>query len=182
MNTYIALFRGINVGGHNKLLMKDLRDLMSDLGYQNIDTYIQTGNVVFQSEDNDKQNLSGRISSAVEEHHGFKPKVLVLELEEIEEAIENNPFPEAEVEPKSLHLNFLASEPENPDLEFLEEYKKESERFELTGRMFYLYAPEGIGRSKLADKTGKALGVPMTGRNWRTVQKIMELVEEVRVR
>lgn len=73
---------------------------MSNLGYQNVDTYIQTGNVVFQSEDNDRQNLSGRISSAVEDHHGFKPKVLVLELEEIREAIENNPFPEAEAEPR----------------------------------------------------------------------------------
>ncbi|SHF82250.1 Uncharacterized conserved protein, DUF1697 family [Fodinibius roseus] len=180
MNTYIALFRGINVGGHNKLLMKDLRNLMSDLGYHNVDTYIQTGNVVFQSEDNDKQNMSGRISTAVEEHRDFKPKVLVLELEEMQKAIEDNPFPKAEAEPKSLHLSFLVSEPEDPDLNSLEEYKKESEQFELKGRVFYLHAPEGIGRSKMAGKIGKALGVSMTGRNWRTVQKIMEMVEEIR--
>lgn len=82
-------------------------------------TSIQIGNVVFQSEDNDRQNLSGRISSAVEEYHGFKPKILVLELEEMEEAIENNPFPEVEAESKSRHLNFLASEPVDPNLESL---------------------------------------------------------------
>lgn len=175
MNTYIALFRGINVGGHNKLLMQDLRDLMNGLGYQKVDTYIQTGNVVFQAKENDKRVILDNVQAAVEEHHDFKPKVLVLELEEMREAITDNPFPEAVHEPKSLHLNFLVSEPSNPDLESLESYKEESERFELKGNVFYLHAPEGIGRSKLAGKTEKLLGIPMTGRNWRTVQKIMEL-------
>lgn len=178
MNTYIALFRGINVGGHNKILMKDLRALMNELGYQKVDTYIQTGNVVFQSEENDKESMSGKISSAVEEYHGFKPDVLILTLDEMQEALANNPFPRAESDPKSLHLNFLVSEPEDPDLDSLEAYKKESERYELTGQVFYLHAPDGIGRSKLAGKTGKALGVSMTGRNWRTVKKIMEMAEE----
>lgn len=180
MNTYIALFRGINVGGHNRLLMQDLRDLFNELGYQKVDTYIQTGNVVFQAEEKDKQNMSEKISSAVEEHHGFKPKVLVLELAEMQEAVEANPFTEAESEPKSLHLNFLVAKPTDPDLESLENYKKESERFELKGNVFYLHAPEGIGRSKLAEKTEKLIGVSMTGRNWRTVQKIMKMVEGVR--
>ncbi len=178
MNTYIALFRGINVGGHNKLLMKDLRELMEDLGYQNVDTYIQTGNVVFQTEDSDKQNLSVTISSGVEENHGFKPDVFVLERKELEEAIANNPFPEAEYKPKSLHLNFLISEPSDPDLAFLRDIKQESERFVLKSKVFYLHAPDGIGRSKLAGKTEKALGVSTTGRNWRTVQKIKEMLDK----
>lgn len=178
MNTFIALFRGINVGGHNKLPMKGLRELMGYLGYQNVKSYIQTGNVVFQTEENNKREISGNISSAVEESYGFKPNVLLLELEEMKEAIDSNPFPEAESEPKSLHLNFCVSEPSDPDLESLEIFRKESERFELKGRVFYLHAPEGIGRSKLAGKTEKLCGVSMTGRNWRTVQKVMELSEE----
>lgn len=151
---------------------------MSELGYHNVDTYIQTGNVVFKSEENDKQYMSDRIGSAVEEFNDFKPNVLVLELEEMKKAIANNPFPEAESEPKSLHLNFLVSEPSDPDLEYLKSYKKDSEQFELKGQVFYLHAPEGIGRSKLSGKTEKALGVSMTGRNWRTIQKIMEMARE----
>lgn len=178
MKTYIALFRGINVGGHNKLPMKELRALMGGLGYGNVKSYIQTGNVVFQTEENNKRKISSTISSTVEERYGFKPSVLLLEMEEMKEAVDSNPFPEAESEPKSLHLSFCVSEPSDPDLESLESVKKESERFKLKGRVFYLHAPKGIGRSKLAGKTERALGVSMTGRNWRTVHKIMNMVEE----
>lgn len=177
MNTYIALFRGINVGGHNRLPMKELKSLMGELGYQNVESYIQTGNVVFQTVENNIRKLAGDISTAVKKNHGFEPYVLVLTLEEIKDAIESNPFPEAESDPKSLHLNFLVSSPSDPDMESLENCKKESERFKLTDKVFYLHAPEGIGRSKLAGKTEKLVGVSMTGRNWRTVQKIMEMAE-----
>lgn len=177
MKTYIALFRGINVGGHNRLPMKELRSLMGDLDYQNVESYIQTGNVIFQTEENDIRQLSGDISAAVDKNHGFEPHVLILTLEELKDAVESNPFPEAESDPKSLHLNFLVSAPSDPDLESLDNYKKESERFKLKDRVFYLHAPEGIGRSKLAGKTEKLVGVSMTGRNWRTVQKIMEMTE-----
>lgn len=178
MKTYIALFRGINVGGHNKLPMKELRALLGNLGYQNTDTYIQTGNVVFQTQENNKEEISDKISSGVEKNYGFKPGVLLLELEEMEKAIAGNPFPEAEAEHKSLHLIFLASTPKDPDLKSLENIKKDSERFVLKGKVFYLHAPDGIGRSKLAGKTEKSLGVSMTGRNWRTVQKIMMMAEK----
>lgn len=178
MNTYIALFRGINVGGHNKLPMKELRALLDSFGYQNVDSYIQTGNVIFQTEKSDKKKIAGNISSGIENQHGFKPDVLLLELEEFEKAIASNPFPQAVAKPKSLHLMFLASPPSNPDLESLEEIKNNSERFELKDKVFYLHTPDGFGRSKLAGKTEKALGVSMTGRNWRTVQKISEMAEK----
>lgn len=177
MNTYIALFRGINVGGHNKLLMKDLRSLMKELGFQKVNSYIQTGNVVFEAEKQDRDQLSERISARVEENHGFKPKILVLEREELQRAIAANPYPEAEQEPRSVHLMFLASTPSEPDLDYLDEKKKESESYTLTEKVFYLYAPDGIGRSKLASNIEKGLGVSTTGRNWRTVKKIYEMVE-----
>lgn len=175
MNTCIALFRGINVGGHNALPMASLRALLADMGFHNVNTYIQSGNVLFQADEAVREGISAEISARVEAAHGFRPEVLVLELDEMEEAVANNPFPEAVAEPRSLHLNFLVSEPSNPDLDALEACQKESERFELIGRVFYLHAPEGIGRSRLARRTEKALGVSMTGRNWRTVQKIMEM-------
>ena len=179
MNTYIALFRGINVGGHNKLLMKDLRSLMKSLRFREVESYIQTGNVVFRTEEVDKQQLARRISSAVEDNHGFKPQVLVLEREELQKAMAANPYPQADENPKSLHLMFLASVPPAPDFEYLDEIKKESEGYELKGKVFYLYAPEGIGRSKLAANIDRALDVTMTGRNWRTVKKIREMVENI---
>lgn len=183
MKNYIALFRGINVGGHNRLLMKELRSLMNNLGYQNVNTYIQSGNVAFQAEETNIQQLSDDMSAEIEKNYGFKPHILVLTLQELKGAVESNPFPEAESDPKLLHLYFLISEPQYPDLEALEDIKTEGERFELKNNVFYLHAPDGIGRSKLAGmlagRSEKVFGCPVTGRNWRTVQKVMEMVEEL---
>lgn len=172
MNTYVALFRGINVGGRNRLPMRDLVDLLTGLGLRDIHTFIQSGNVIFRSEGLDTRALADDIRAAVGESHGFVPQVLLLELEELQDAIASNPFPEAEAEPKSLHVFFLASVPQNPDLEGLARVKRDSERFVLRGKVFYLHAPDGIGRSKLAARVEKALGVAVTARNWRTVGKI----------
>lgn len=178
MNTYIALFRGINVGGNNILPMKELVTLLENIGLQNIKTYIQSGNVLFQSEEEDASLLTSNIRAAIKKSHGFEPEVLLLELEEMEKAIVSNPFPEAETEPKTLHLHFLSSVPKNPDFEALERIKTERERFALKDDVFYLHAPEGIGRSRLAAKVEKALGVSMTARNWRTVCKLVDLARQ----
>jgi uncharacterized protein (DUF1697 family) len=178
MKTYIALFRGVNVGGTNVLPMKDLVSQLEDLGSQNVKTYIQSGNVVFQNNEEDTSLLSNRIRTAIRKSHGFEPQVLLLEPEEIESAVASNPFPEAESEPKTLHVLFLASIPKNPDLGALEGIKDDRERFALKDRVFYLHAPEGIGRSKLAANTEKLLGVLATGRNWRTVCKVLAMAKE----
>ena len=178
MNTYIALFRGINVGGRNRLPMRDLVDLLRSIGLQDIRTYIQSGNVVFRSDAADTSDLSQRIRAAVNESHGFTPHVLLLTLEEFETAMESNPYPEAVSEPKTLHLYFLTSRPGNPDLEALETIRSPSERFALHGTVFYLHAPEGIGRSRLAAGVEKALGVGATERNWRSVTAIMAMAKQ----
>jgi len=178
MKSYIALFRGINVGGKNVLPMKALKALLENLDLQNVKSYIQSGNVVFQSHEENASWLSSKISAEIEKSHGFKPQVLLLDIEEMENAIRSNPFPEAESDPKTLHLNFLAAAPETPDLQALKSFKKENERFELKGNVFYLHAPDGIGRSKLAANAERLLGVAMTGRNWRTVSKIMAIAKE----
>jgi uncharacterized protein (DUF1697 family) len=178
MDTYIALFRGINVGGANRLPMRELVDVLECLGLQNIRTYIHSGNVVFGSKEVDLSELAGRMSAAIKESHGFTPHVLLLEQDELENALASNPFPKAESAPKTLHLFFLASTPENPDLETLESIKRESERFDLRGRVLYLHAPDGIGRSKLAARVEKSLGVPVTARNWRSIGKIMAMARQ----
>jgi uncharacterized protein (DUF1697 family) len=178
MKTYIALFRGINVGGNNTLPMKELTALLENLGADRVKTYIQSGNAVFRHQAESISQLSSSISAAIKENHGFEPHVLLLDLVEMEQAVTSNPYPEAEAEPKTLHLYFLASTPQNPDLKTLDSLKKANEQFKLIDNVFYLYAPDGIGRSKLAARVEKALGVAATARNWRTVNKIMAMAQQ----
>ena len=177
MNTHIVLFRGINVGGKNRLPMKELVVLLEDIGATKVRTYIQSGNAVFQSAEKNPAHLSRRLAAEIKTRLGIEPQFLILGIEAINAAIAKNPFPEAEADPSSLHLGFLATTPKNPDLEKLNSLKKASERFYLGNGVFYLHAPEGVGRSKLAASTEKLLGVPMTDRNWRTVCKIRELAQ-----
>ncbi len=177
MNTYIALLRGINVGGNNKLPMKELVTVLEGLSLEKVKTYIQSGNVVFQSEQTDKARLSEKISAAIGKSHGFSPAILLLAVDELQAAMQANPFPEGEDEPKSLHLFFMEPAPQAPNLETLAALKAETERFVLIDKVFYLHAPDGIGRSKLAEKFGRGWQVNITARNWRTVCKIMEMAK-----
>ena len=177
MNTMIALLRGINVGGHNKLPMRELTETLTGLGFRNIETYIQSGNVVFDFEGGSKTKLTNQIRDAIQRSHGFAPDVMLLSAAELEEAILANPFPEAEDEPKTLHLYFLGSAPQDPDMQRIEDMKGGNERYALVGKVFYLLAPDGIGRSKLAAGVEKALGVSVTARNWRSVTKVREMAE-----
>ena len=177
MKTYVALFRGINVGGHNRLAMKDLVAALESVGAQDVATYIQSGNAVFRSEETDASSLSDRIRAEIRDRHGFEPQVLLLGSGEMEKAIRSNPFPEAESEPRTLHLYFLAATPERPDLDGLEEIQGKRERFFLGEGVFFLHAPDGIGRSGLAANAERLLGVPATARNWRTVRKVMEMAD-----
>ncbi|WP_445369134.1 DUF1697 domain-containing protein [Methylomonas sp. BW4-1] len=105
--------------------------------------------------------------------------MVLLELAELEQAVRAYPFPDAETQPDTLHLNFLLSAPANPDLAALAAIQKDNERFSLIDQVFYLHAPEGIGRSKLAAQAEKRLGVAMIGRNWRTVCKLVELARSM---
>ena len=178
MATWIVLFRGVNVGGKNRLPMKELLVLLENMGAEKVRTYIQSGNAVFQSAEKNPLQLSKRLSAEIKARLGIEPQFLLLGLEAINTAIAKNPFPEAEAEPSSLHLGFLAATPKNPDLEKLNSLKKSSESFHLGNKVFYLHAPEGVGKSKLAASTEKLLGVPMTDRNWRTVCKLRELAKE----
>jgi len=180
MKICIALLRGINVGGKNSLSMKELATMLDDLGARKVKTYIQSGNAVFVWKGKDTSQLSNQIRAEIKKRRGFDPHVLVLEIEEIERVIQQNPFPEAETDPVALHAGFLAAVPERPDLKTLESLKSDSERFRLIGNVFYLHAPEGVGRSRLAAKTERLLGVPMTDRNWRTVRTLWKMAQELK--
>ncbi len=177
MNTYIALFRGINVGGRHLLPMKELKLVLEQSGCVDVRTYIQSGNVIFRSAMSDAARLAKRLTVAVSRSHGFGPRVLVLTRGELASATAGNPFPEASENPKCLHLFFLAERPKKLDLKSLEAHKAKAERFELKGRIFYLHTPDGFGTSKLAERAERLLGVEATARNWRTVTTLLAMAK-----
>lgn len=175
MSTLIALLRGINVGGNNKLPMKELTALLEGMGLRDVQTYIQSGNVVFRCDVKNKAALAAKIGAAIEAQHGYTPHVLLLDAAELHKAMAGNPYPEAEAEPKSLHLFFLDEAPHHPDLKSLEAIKTDSEHYKLAGKVFYLHTPEGFGLSRLPARVEKLLGVAASARNWNTVRKLAEM-------
>jgi len=176
MKTYIALFRGINVGGNNIIPMKDLVKIFEGMGFTDVKTYIQSGNVVFKSDPINTKPISKEISGKILKKFGFEPRVILLEKDEFKKIADKSPFKTSEG--KTLHIFFLESEPRNPDLKALNEVKSSTEEFKLLKNVFYLYAPDGIGRSKLAAGVEKKLGVTATGRNWNTISKLIEMAEQ----
>jgi uncharacterized protein (DUF1697 family) len=156
--------------------MRDLVRILERMGCKDVRTYIQSGNVVLRTAKGPTRGLAEEISSRIFKQHGFRPKVLLLSVSELEMAIEGNPFSTAEG--KALHFMFLESKPKNPDLAGLMAVKSKSEQFRLNEKIFYLYAPEGIGCSKLVAKVEPALGVPATARNWNTVSKLIAMVKQ----
>jgi uncharacterized protein (DUF1697 family) len=169
--TYIILFRGINVGGKNLLPMKELVEVLYENNYQNIRTYIQSGNMVLQS-----QGKPEDIPSVVLDRFGFEPEVLILEESEFHAAVANNPF--SSPRGKDIHFYFCKVKPE-PDTAKLEKYVSESEKYQIDGSVFYLFAPDGIGRSKLVAHIESCLGVAATGRNLNTIHKLQEMLQHV---
>lgn len=177
MQTCIALLRSINVSGKNKLPMNDLQELLHASGFASVETYIQSGNVVFEVDNSNKAAVTDQIKIAIRQQFGFEPEVLVLTKEQFLKAIKANPYPEVEGDTNTLHLFFLFEPAFDPDLGKLNELKKATERFTLTDAVLYLHAPDGIGRSKLASQAEKAIGVSVTARNWRTCQQLKAMVE-----
>lgn len=175
MQTWIALLRGINVGGNNILPMKELRTLLERCGFTNVRTYIQSGNCVFEAVEADGAKLSAQIASTIKGKFGFEPTIMALTKTSLEDAIHANPYPQGEDDPKSVHFFFLAAPAIRADMDALEQLRKPSEAFTLTDHVFYLHAPEGIGRSKLAAQAERKLSTRTTARNYRSVIKIMDL-------
>jgi uncharacterized protein (DUF1697 family) len=171
----ILLLRAINVGGKNILPMADLRALLEDHGGTQVTTYIQSGNVVMKHPEPDLVRLADAVASEIRRRFGFEPAVLALTPERLERAAAANPFPDGENDPSKLHLFFLTGDPEPDCLDAAQSMLASSESFAVRGRVAYLYAPEGIARSKLAASVERVLSVAGTGRNWRTVQKLRSL-------
>ena len=176
MQTWIALFRGVNVGGKNILPMSQLRSALEALELRNVRTYIQSGNVIFDSPGESRATLTDRIARRIEKQHGFRPTLLILTRDELHDVVRSNPFINAIADAKTLHFYFLAAPPSDPNRERLDELRSPTEEYALTNLVFYLHAPGGIARSKLAANVEKQLGVAVTARNYRTVAKLESMV------
>ena len=175
MQTYIALLRGINVGGTVSLKMKDLAATLKAAGFEAVRTYIQSGNVVFSCQEGDAAVLAVRMTDCINAAFGVAPSVIVLPAEEVAAIAADNPFPEATAEPKFLHFFFLNQAAEAADIAKMTEIAAADERFHLSDRCFYLHTPSGFGRSKLAARAEALLGTTATARNWRTVTTLLEM-------
>ena len=174
MATWVALLRGVNVGGKHRLPMADLRAALAELGFEDVATYVQSGNVVFRSPKRSAAKLGEEVADTVESLRGFRVPVLVLSAQALERAAAACPYAAAP-DPTRVQLAFLWSKPKRPDLEGLRALATKTEAFELDGDVLHLHAPDGIGRSKLAAQVERKLGVEATVRNLRTVTKLLGL-------
>lgn len=174
MKPHLALLRGINVGGKAILRMKELAELFNELGCEEVCTYIQSGNVIFRAAPKTVKGLAERVAKTIAERHDVEPQTLILTAQQLQEVIDECPF-ESEAG-NQLHFSFLFSKPRKPDLETLRSLQADDEQFQLGKRAFYLLAPSGIGRSKLAAKVEACLGVPTTSRNANTINKLQTIL------
>ncbi|GGX05466.1 DUF1697 domain-containing protein [Streptomyces lomondensis] len=178
--TYAALLRGINVGGSRKVPMAALLALMEGLGYTAVRTYLQSGQAVFASGHGDEESLAAEITHAVERHFGFGVDVIVRDHAYLKAIADACPFPAADLEPKQLHVTYFSA-PVTPErFAEIDQAAYLPEEFRLGDRALYLYAPNGLGRSKLAEHLSKprlTKGVIATTRNWNTVVKLVEMTE-----
>lgn len=183
--THVALLRGINVGGRNRVAMAELRAVVTSLGHTKVATYIQSGNVVFTSGETDTMAMAAALERAIAETLGVAPRVVVLSRSELSQVLADNPYPD-ETNPKCLHAVFRseAMEPEEVAAVALAvqraREKGSRDEAQVVGRTLFLRTPEGLGRSELAAqlaRRGGALGADGSGtaRNWATVSRLLAL-------
>lgn len=177
MPRWVILLRGINVGGKHRLPMADLKNYLLAIGAKNVSTYIQSGNAIVEADSKTAKVMSHQLTEHIEHEHGFRPFVMVIAASQFKKMIAQNPFPQAANDPKSLHFFFLTTPTKSVDQAKLVELCSPTEQFLLAEQVFYLYAPDGIGRSKLAEKADKLLGVATTARNLNTIVQLATMLD-----
>ena len=177
MTRYVALLRGINVGGRTRVGMDDLRRLFVALGHADVESYLQSGNVVFRSPVEEPARVAGEIEQGIARDLGVTVTVLVRTADDLARVVASNPFVSRETDPATLHVTFLADAPDRERVARLATPSGEPDELALVGREVYLHCPNGYGRTKLNNAfIERRLGVAATTRNWRTVTTLGELV------
>ncbi len=181
MGVVISMLRGVNLAGHRKVQMSALKTLYESLGLQNVQTYINSGNVIFKTTGRDLARLGKKIEDAIEGHCGFRSDVILRTPVEMREAIARNPFASRPgMEPSRLAVSFLAGEPSAEAVGKVLAIKAEPEELRISGREVYVYFPNGMARPKLSmAQVERALKTPGTSRNLNTARKLLEMAERV---
>lgn len=181
MTTYISILRGINVSGQKLIKMDTLREMYKNLGFENVTTYVQSGNVVFRSEDIEIEKLEKRIIRQIEKVFGFDVPVIILTFDHLQQVIDDNPFSkDPDKDPAFLHVTFLVSQPGEYDIRVIEEKKQNGEEVTVKERAVYLYCPNGYGRTKLNNTfLEMKLKVGATTRNWKTTNELLRIAKEI---
>jgi uncharacterized protein (DUF1697 family) len=176
-STYVALLRGINLGGHKIVKMDQLRKMFEELGLQDVKTYIQSGNVVFKAAVQAPDTLAGRIEDELQRQFGFPVPVQVKTADEVGEIIRNNPLlKEKGIDPAKLHVTFLGCAPEKSALKTLDAIAAAPDQFRCLGRAVYLHCPNGYHVTKLNNNVlEKMLMAGATTRNWKTVNQLYRM-------
>jgi Uncharacterized protein conserved in bacteria len=176
---YLSLLRGINIGGHKKIKMSDLKALYESLGFGQVATYIQSGNVLFSSDTNESEaELASRIGNAIETKFGFDVLVVLRTQEEMQLIVTQNPFfEEAELAPDKLVVMYLGSIPDTATLAKVQTKIDDNSRFAFIGNTLYFFYPDGYGRTKWhSNFFEKQLRTTVTARNWTTTCKLAGMV------
>ncbi len=172
------LLRGINVGGHKKVPMAELRTLLEGLGHGGVRTYLQSGNAVLTADHGDDESLAAEVRAAIEGRFGFAVDVLVRDHAYLKAVADACPFPAVDLEAKQLHVTYFSGPVDAARFVSVEQRAFLPEEFRLGDRALYLYAPDGLGRSKLAEqlaRPGLTKGLIATTRNWNTVTRLAEM-------
>ncbi|MGE0019226.1 MAG: DUF1697 domain-containing protein [Draconibacterium sp.] len=179
MNTYIAILRGINVSGTKPIKMEELRLTFQKLGFENIATYIQSGNVVFNAAETSTSELAAKIAEAIKTDFGFDVPVIVLSCEELNETVENNPLNTGTKDEAFLHVTFLAEKPAAFNFSEIEAKKQGEEEIVISEKAVYLFCPHGYGKTKLTNTFFESkLKVAATTRNWKTCGELLRMTAQ----
>jgi len=178
MSRYISLLRGINVGGQKIVGMQTLREIFTGLGFAGVRTYLQSGNVVFESPDVNQSGLARRIEAGLEQALGYQVRIFLRREEQLKDILTNNPFLTEGIEDKRiLHVSFLYQEPGESTWDRLVVPVGIPDKYNRGNTVIYLYYPNGFAKSRLPTSFfEKALGVPITDRNWNTVEALYKMV------
>ncbi len=181
MDVRICMLRGVNVGGHAKIRMEALRTLFVALGMHAPRTLIQSGNVVFATDERNPARLTQIIEQGIEREFGFRPAVLLRSSAEMKAVIARNPFARRRgIHPAKLHVTFLAAPPTREDLDLVLKLNIQPEELRISGRELYIHYPNGAGKSKLPIAAIlKILKIHGTARNWNTVTRLLGMALEM---
>ena len=179
MPVLVCLLRGVNIGGHHKIKMDDLRALCVHIKLGEVKTHLQSGNVIFRTDQRSLPALADKIEVSIERKYGFRPEVLLRTIPEMREVIARNPFANRKgIEPGKLAVVFLEDEPTAAMRKALLDMDIAPEELHVIGRQLYIYFLNGQARPKLSwSQVAKILKTPTTARNWNTVTKLLELAE-----